>query len=100
MTVRIESTADRQFGTNSYLVEDEVTLRKDDRNGLGRCPGRKRGWRAASDEHVHAAVDQIDGHCRQSVIVVVRPEIFYRHVPALDISGFWNRVEPLMPAWH
>jgi hypothetical protein len=25
MTVRIESTADRQFGTNSYLVEDEAT---------------------------------------------------------------------------
>lgn len=25
MTVRIESTADRQFGTNSYLVEDEET---------------------------------------------------------------------------
>ena len=25
MTVRIESTADRQFGTNSYLVEDETT---------------------------------------------------------------------------
>jgi hydroxyacylglutathione hydrolase len=25
MTVRIESTADRQFGTNSYLVEDDAT---------------------------------------------------------------------------
>jgi len=25
VSVRIESTADRQFGTNSYLVEDEVT---------------------------------------------------------------------------
>ncbi|HXM73293.1 MAG TPA: MBL fold metallo-hydrolase [Candidatus Dormibacteraeota bacterium] len=25
MTVRIEATADRQFGTNSYLVEDETT---------------------------------------------------------------------------
>ena len=25
MTIRIESTADRQFGTNSYLVEDEDT---------------------------------------------------------------------------
>jgi hydroxyacylglutathione hydrolase len=25
MTVRVESTADRQFGTNSYLVEDEAT---------------------------------------------------------------------------
>ena len=25
MTVRVESTADRQFGTNSYLVEDETT---------------------------------------------------------------------------
>jgi glyoxylase-like metal-dependent hydrolase (beta-lactamase superfamily II) len=25
VTVRIESTADRQFGTNSYLVEDETT---------------------------------------------------------------------------
>ena len=25
MSVRIESTADRQFGTNSYLVEDEAT---------------------------------------------------------------------------
>jgi hydroxyacylglutathione hydrolase len=25
LTVRIESTADRQFGTNSYLVEDETT---------------------------------------------------------------------------
>ena len=25
MTVRIEATADRQFGTNSYLVEDEAT---------------------------------------------------------------------------
>ena len=25
MTVRIETTADRQFGTNSYLVEDEAT---------------------------------------------------------------------------
>ena len=25
MTVRVEHTADRQFGTNSYLVEDEST---------------------------------------------------------------------------
>lgn len=25
MTIRIDSTADRQFGTNSYLVEDEAT---------------------------------------------------------------------------
>jgi glyoxylase-like metal-dependent hydrolase (beta-lactamase superfamily II) len=25
MSIRIESTADRQFGTNSYLVEDETT---------------------------------------------------------------------------
>jgi hydroxyacylglutathione hydrolase len=25
VTVRVESTADRQFGTNSYLVEDETT---------------------------------------------------------------------------
>jgi hydroxyacylglutathione hydrolase len=25
MTVRVEATADRQFGTNSYLVEDETT---------------------------------------------------------------------------
>ena len=25
MTIRVDSTADRQFGTNSYLVEDEAT---------------------------------------------------------------------------
>jgi hypothetical protein len=25
MTIRVEATADRRFGTNSYLVEDEDT---------------------------------------------------------------------------
>jgi hypothetical protein len=62
--------------------------REDDRNRRGCRFGRHRRRRATRDNHGHLTANQIGRQCRQSVVLVVRPEVFGRHVPALDIAGF------------
>lgn len=66
MTVRIESTADRQFGTNSYLVEDEAThdavvidanLEPEDMVGLV----RDRGANVKAILLTHTDIDHVGG---------------------------------------
>ena len=43
---------------------------------------------AGRGNHGHLTANQIGRQRRQSIVLVLRPAIFDRHVPALDIAGF------------
>ena len=63
--------------------------REDDRDRRGRRLGRKRRRRAAGrDDHRHLTANQIGRQRRQPIILALRPAVFDRDVPALDIAGF------------
>jgi hypothetical protein len=52
---------------------------------FGRSERPRRGGRGY---HGHLATNQIGGQRRQSIVVSLRPAVFDRHVPTLDIAGF------------
>src|SRR5205823_12591543 len=45
-------------------------------------------WSGSRNNHVHLTADQLSRQCRQSVILLVGPEILDPDVPALDKAGF------------
>ena len=66
-----------------------AAYREDDRNRRGRRLCRQcRRSAAGRDNHGHLAANQIGRQCRQSIVLALRPAIFDRHVPALDVAGF------------
>ena len=67
---------------------DRVDAVEDDRNRRGRRLCRQRRRSATADNHGHLTANQIGRQCRQSIVFALRPAIFDRHVPALDIAGF------------
>ena len=76
-----------QAGDKSKL--DRVAAgQEDDRNRRGRRLGRQRRRSAARGNHGHLTTNQIGRQRRQSIVLALRPAIFDRHVPALDIAGF------------
>jgi hypothetical protein len=39
-------------------------------------------------DHSYPTLNQISGHCRQSIILALRPTIFDREVPPLYVASF------------
>jgi hypothetical protein len=73
---------------------DRVTAgEKDDGNGRGRCLGRARYGNGGGYDHGDAAADEIGGEGRQSIQLVLRITILDRHVPALDVAGFFQALK-------
>src|SRR5262249_5500543 len=62
--------------------------RKNDRNSRGRCLGRQCCRRACRRQHGHRAQDQIGCQGRKSVVMIIRPAVFDRHILAFDVAGF------------
>ena len=46
------------------------------------------GMNAGRSNHGHLTTNQIGRQSRQSIVLALRPAVFDRHVPALDIAGF------------
>jgi hypothetical protein len=63
-----------------------------DRNSRGRSLGRKcRLLAATGGDQGYGPRDQIGRHCRQSIVLSVRPTIFDLNVAALDVAGIAQR---------
>src|SRR5262249_36363031 len=62
---------------------------KDDRNCLRRCFGcESRGGGTRDCDDSHFATNQLGCQRRQSVVLTVRPAVFYRYILALDVADF------------
>lgn len=71
----------------SEAGNDPVAGDKRDRDCRGRISGRPYGREGGCHNHVDLAADKLSGHCRQLVIATLRPAVFDRHVPTLDVAG-------------
>jgi hypothetical protein len=70
-------------------VTGSPAAEEDNRNLCGRGFGRLRRSVAASrEDHGHLTANQIGRQGRQSIVLVLGPAVFDRHVPALNITGF------------
>src|SRR6266567_4371548 len=49
---------------------------------------RTGGVGTTCDNHRDLSLNQIGGHCRQSLVLAFRPSIFDRHIAALEITRF------------
>ena len=79
----------RPAETGDETILDRVTSRcEDDRNCGRRRFGREYGRKRACEHHSHLAANQVGRKLWQSIVLILRPTIFDRHVPALDKSGF------------
>src|SRR5258708_39155276 len=56
----------------------------DCRRFCGHCRRRT----ANRNDHCNAAADQVSCHCRQPIILTVRPAVFHRHILVLDVADF------------
>ncbi len=56
------------------------------RGGGFRCAGCSEA--GAREDHRHLTVDQVGRQFRQPITLIVRPAIFNRYVPTLDIAVF------------
>src|SRR5262249_40644574 len=61
---------------------------EDDRNCGRRRLGREYGRKRACENHSHLTANQVGRKLWQSIVLILRPTIFDRHVLALDKSGF------------
>jgi hypothetical protein len=70
------------------VLDGVATSLENDRygGGCGLCCEAGRG-RAACGNDGDFTANEIGGQRRQSIVLTVRPPIFDRHVPALDVSG-------------
>src|SRR5262249_25857405 len=79
----------RPAETGDETILDRVTARcEDDRNCGCRRFGREYGRKRACGHHSHLPATQVGRKLWQSIVLILRPTIFDRHVPALDKSGF------------
>jgi hypothetical protein len=58
-----------------------------DRDCRGRRLGSKCWWDAGSGNHGYLTTNQIGRQGRQSIVLALRPTVFDRDVPALDVAG-------------
>src|SRR6516165_1637078 len=59
-----------------------------DRNCRGRSLGSECGRGAGPGDHSDPPANKISGQGRQSIVVFLRPAVFDRDIPPLDIAGF------------
>jgi hypothetical protein len=93
--------AARSVQTGDEPESDRITAdEEDDRNGRGRGFGRERPKDLIGrGDHGDLSTDQIGCQHRQPIVLLLRPAIFDRDIPALDIAGFSQALEePTQPA--
>src|SRR5262249_8916397 len=61
---------------------------EDNRNGQGGRLCRKCRWRGGSSNHRYLTLNQISCHCRQPIIVTLRPAVLDHNVLAVHVASF------------
>src|SRR5262249_21874791 len=79
----------RPAEAGDQTIFDRVTARReDDRNCGRRRFGREYRGKRTCEHHSHLTANQIGRKLWQSIVLILRPTLFDRHVLALDKSGF------------
>src|SRR5262249_46759761 len=93
-TFRVTTPVRNEIASRSAEAGDQTKLDRvaagieDDWNRSGCCPCREHRSSVHRDNDGHLTTNQFGRHRWQPIISALRPAVFDRHVPALDIARF------------